>query len=110
MTKEEIEALGPDQQALGGTGACKQKKDKKLGLIHAGIRILPSYFFWLPTSSGIKKGLAREFVHFTNTGRWKLISHKLIKKYVEGLGVPADIDPMGKVRDQTCASEFAQPL
>lgn len=108
MTEAEMESLGPDQSALGSTGECKTKKDEN-GIVHDGIKILPKEFFWLPTSDGMKEGKAVEFVHVTNTHRWKHIPHNLIKTYIEQLGVPADIDPTGNVQDKTCAKEFAKP-
>merc|ERR1719316_2417022 len=86
LLKEEIEAMGPDQQALHGTKICRKSPD------HDGIKILPKQYFWLPTTGGMKKQKKVEFVHFTNTGRWKLISNKDIKKYLEAIGVPSHID------------------
>jgi hypothetical protein len=99
LLAEEVLAMGPDQQALHRTQACKQAPG------HDGIKILPANFFWLPTPAGMKSGQTSEFVHFTNTGRWKLISHNVIKAYLNKIGIPQEIDPMGSIRDKTCASE-----
>jgi len=96
LLAEEIATMGPDQQALGRTKSCKR------GQGHDGIRILPENFFWLPTPSGLKRTEQHEFVHFTNTGRWKIISHGTIKKYLLKIGIPEHIDPMGSVKDKAC--------
>jgi len=96
LLKEEIAAMGPDQQALGRTRSCKR------GAGHDGIRILPRRYFWLPTPAGLNRQQTHEFVHFTNTGRWKIISHGTIKKYLVKIGIPAHIDPMGSVKDKLC--------
>merc|ERR1719487_2911526 len=50
-----------------------------------------------------------EFVHFTNTGRWKLISHQTISKYLHDIGIPKEINPMGHVKDKTCADAADAP-
>jgi len=98
LLDEEMAVMGPDQQALGRTKACKKQLD------HDGIRILPGKFFWLPTPAGINgAGHRAEFVHFTNTGRWKIISHTSIKKYLRTIGVPDQIDPTGNVKALECA-------
>jgi len=101
LTQEEMEAMGPDQKALGSTGACKSKNKGD----DAGIKILPKDFFWFPTKKGLEQDQKAEFVHFTNTGRWKTISHTLIKEYLVRLGVPEHIDPMGTVQDKTCVND-----
>jgi len=100
LTEEEIEAMGPDQRALGATKACKSKGDEQ-----AGIKIFPPEFFWFPTKKGLAEDTKAEFIHFTNTGRWKTISHKVIKEYLVRLGIPEHIDPMGNVQDTTCAQD-----
>jgi hypothetical protein len=99
LLAEEILAMGPDQQALGHTKDCKKSAD------HDGIKILPASYFWLPTPKGLKNGRQTEFVHFTNTGRWKTISHNTIKQYLYKIGVPENIDPMGRVADKTCQDQ-----
>jgi hypothetical protein len=96
LLAEEIAAMGPDQQALGRTKQCKKATD------HEGIKILPGRFFWLPTQAGMSANKRAEFVHFTNTGRWKIISHSAIKKYLYRIGVPQSIDPMGHVQSAQC--------
>jgi len=103
LTDEEMEAMGPDQRALGSTGLCKKKAD------HDGIRIFPAEYFWFPTKGGLNQDKKAEFVHFTNTGRWKIISHDLIKKYLVRLGIPEEIDPLGSVKDKTCATDGTLP-
>jgi len=97
LLAEESLVMGPDQQALGLTRECKKQAD------HDGVRILPKEFFWLPTPVGLKSGRQAEFVHFTNTGRWKLINHKTIKMYLAKIGIPDTIDPMGSLKDKECA-------
>jgi len=97
LLQEELVEMGPDQQALGRTQECKRQKG------HDGVRILPKQFFWLPTAPGLRSGRQAEFVHFTNTGRWKLISHNTIKTYLTKIGVDPNIDPMGYVHDKECA-------
>jgi len=98
LLDEEIAVMGPDQRALGQTKPCKKSPE------HDGIRILPGKFFWLPTPAGMGgNGHRAEFVHFTNTGRWKLISHSSIKKYLTKIGVPEKIDPTGSVKALECA-------
>eukprot|EP00746_Dinoflagellata_sp_MGD_P155666 gnl/MRDRNA2_/MRDRNA2_85493_c1_seq1.p1 gnl/MRDRNA2_/MRDRNA2_85493_c1~~gnl/MRDRNA2_/MRDRNA2_85493_c1_seq1.p1 ORF type:complete len:454 (+),score=111.75 gnl/MRDRNA2_/MRDRNA2_85493_c1_seq1:100-1461(+) len=97
--KLEMDSMGPDQQALGHTRICKRTPDGGI----RGIKILPKPFFWLPTPGGLHKGKQVEFVHFTNTGRWKLISHGAIRKYLTEIGIPEEIDPTGRVKDKTCS-------
>jgi len=97
LLDSEMAVMGPDQRALGRTKMCKKAPD------HDGIRILPGRFFWLPTPGGIGgNGHRAEFVHFTNTGRWKILSHGAIKKYLITIGVPSKIDPTGKVQAAEC--------
>jgi len=99
LTEEEMEVYGPDQRALGSTSLCK-KKDT-----HDGIKIFPAEYFMFPTKGSLKSDKKAEFVHFTNTGRMKIISHDLIKEYLIRLGIPAEIDPLGNVKDKTCATD-----
>jgi hypothetical protein len=101
LLAEELLAMGPDQEALGHTRDCKKAADGS----HEGIKILPAPYFWLPTAKGMSKGKQAEFVHFTNTGRWKTISHNSIKQYLYKIGVPEHIDPMGRVVDKTCQNQ-----
>jgi hypothetical protein len=93
----EMAVMGPDQRALGSTKQCKK------GVDHMGIKILPAAYFWLPTPGGLAGNHRAEFVHFTNTGRWKTISHGTIKKYLMRIGIPEKIDPTGKVQSKECA-------
>jgi len=99
LLEAEMAAMGPDQRALGRTKACKRSAT------HNGINILPEEFFWLPTPAGLKssKSPSHTFVHFTNTGRWKTISHDVIRAYLTHIGIPRNIDPLGKVKDLQCA-------
>jgi len=91
-----VDLLGPDQKALEASGNCKAKKG------HNGIGIFPEKYFWFPTEAGLKSGQRAEFVHFTNTNRWKTISHTVIQQYLVNIGIPEHIDPMGNVKDKSC--------
>lgn len=97
LLDEEYAVMGPDQQALGATRPCKKSEE------HMGIKILPSYFFWLPSPGGMANQHTTEFVHFTNTGRWKMFGKAMIKTYLTRIGVPAEIDPTGSVKALNCA-------
>jgi hypothetical protein len=102
LTDDEAESMGPDQEALAATKECKAKDND-----HDGIKILPADFFWFPTKHGLTSGKTAEFVHFTNTGRWKIISHETIKQYLTAIGIPEHIDPMGHVEDKACTDDAA---
>merc|ERR1719272_420468 len=98
LLAEEMEAMGPDQRALGKTSQCKKNLD------HASIHILPGKFLWLPTPQGMSNMHVAEFVHFTNTARWRSIGSGSIKRYLQRLGLPKDLDPTGSVKDKECAA------
>jgi hypothetical protein len=100
LLKEEEVSMGPDQQALGKTKQCMAETG------HAGVFILPKQYFWFPTPGGMKKGRTAEFIHFTNTGRWKLFSSGDIRNYLTGIGVPAELDPMGHSSDEECLISY----
>merc|ERR1719316_1532126 len=104
VLEEEAKAMGPDQQALHGTGQCRKKTYG-----HDGIKILPKPYFWLPTPGGMKHDHKAEFVHFTNTGRWKRIGNGAIKSYLTRIGIPSHIDPLGHVKDKACADAESAP-
>jgi len=97
LTEEEQAAMGPDQQALGRTKQCKESPDSM------GIKIMPDNFFWLPTASGLKKDHVNEFIHFTNTWRWKQLSYATGKEYLKRIGIPKNIDPEGEAKSMYCA-------
>lgn len=103
LTKEEMAVMGPDQQALHATTACKAAPDGS----HNGIKILPKEFFWLPKGSGMRNGKTVEFVHFTNTGRFNTLGKDRIREYMKSIGVPEHIDPKGHVQDKACADDLA---
>eukprot|EP00746_Dinoflagellata_sp_MGD_P156600 gnl/MRDRNA2_/MRDRNA2_85899_c0_seq5.p1 gnl/MRDRNA2_/MRDRNA2_85899_c0~~gnl/MRDRNA2_/MRDRNA2_85899_c0_seq5.p1 ORF type:complete len:381 (+),score=85.71 gnl/MRDRNA2_/MRDRNA2_85899_c0_seq5:89-1231(+) len=106
----ELEMQGIDQQSLAKAKSCQSTMDsssnkmmKKIG--HEGINILPADMFWLPTSEGLQKDRLAEFIHFTNTNRWKSIKDATIKDYLERIGIPEYIDPLGTVKAKACNSE-----
>lgn len=89
---------GPDQKNLGKTKQCFSTSE------HHGIAIFPKSALWFPDVEGMAQGNRAEFVHFTNTGRWRMIDEAAIKKYLETIGIPKYIDPMGHT-DMSCALE-----
>eukprot|EP00746_Dinoflagellata_sp_MGD_P156596 gnl/MRDRNA2_/MRDRNA2_85899_c0_seq1.p1 gnl/MRDRNA2_/MRDRNA2_85899_c0~~gnl/MRDRNA2_/MRDRNA2_85899_c0_seq1.p1 ORF type:complete len:427 (+),score=104.79 gnl/MRDRNA2_/MRDRNA2_85899_c0_seq1:89-1369(+) len=123
MLDFEAELEGIDQQSLAKAKSCKDTnvalaKSKGKGKSkkappptnvnvapHDGINVLPADMFWLPTPAGLGKGQVAEFVHFTNGNRWKAIKNKVIKEYLEGIGIPEHIDPLGTVKDKSCKTE-----
>jgi len=96
LEQQELMSGGPDQKALGKSGACKAKDG------HSGISLFPEHYFWFPDAAGLKRGQRAEFVHFTNTNRWKNIKSGVIKQYLVDIGIPEHIDPMGKIQDKSC--------
>jgi len=103
LMKAEARAMGPDQQALGRTSACKANLERKDG--RNGIKILPKDFFWLPKPHSMATGFTKTFVHFTNTGRWKSIPKILITQWLAKIGVPTDIDPTGRTSKECAIPE-----
>merc|ERR1740133_704408 len=101
LLDEEERSMGPDQQALGKTKQCMAEVGS-----HAGINILPKQYFWFPTPGGMHKNRTAEFIHFTNTGRWKLFSGDDIKNFLADIGIPRELDPMGHSASEECAMAF----
>jgi len=99
LEQEELMSGGPDQRALGGSKECKAKDG------HDGISLFPEHYFWFPTAAGLKSGQRAQFVHFTNTNRWKSIKPAVIKQYLTDIGIPEHIDPMGSVQDKSCKTD-----
>merc|ERR1740133_907712 len=101
LLEEEERSMGPDQQALGKTKQCMAEEGK-----HAGINILPKQYFWFPTPGGMAKNRTAEFIHFTNTGRWKLFSTTDINNYLANIGIPRELDPTGHSASEECKMVF----
>lgn len=102
FVKQQLEEamMGPDQKALGFTKECfKSAKDTS----HGGIAVLPKDGLWFPEPNGMKKLQRAEFIHFTNTGRWKMLNQDDIRAYLVNIGLPEGLDPMAVREDKTCA-------
>lgn len=101
FVKQQLEEamMGPDQKALGFTKECFKGKDSS----HGGIAILPKDGLWFPEPNGMKKLQRAEFIHFTNTGRWKTLNKDDIRAYLANIGLPTSLDPMAVREDKTCA-------
>lgn len=90
----QLDALtGPDQRALMGTKQCR-KAD--------GIKIMDHKFFSLPTAKDLKSDDQPQFVHFTNTHRWHMISDVAKEEFFYGkLGLSKSLDALNN--EETCA-------
>jgi len=98
LTDVEMDVSGADQHALQKTRACTTK-NTGMPDQNDGIKMFDQAFFWFPDQNGLEVGKTAEFVHFTNTARWKSIDHTLIKDYLTKQGIPAEVDPMGVMED-----------
>jgi len=94
-----MDLTGPDQRALEKSIACGSDKTSLL--------VLPESFLWFPDAKGLLGNDKAEFIHFTNTNRYKKIDHTLISQYLTNLGIPSMIDPMGEEADHTCDPAYA---
>eukprot|EP00746_Dinoflagellata_sp_MGD_P156597 gnl/MRDRNA2_/MRDRNA2_85899_c0_seq2.p1 gnl/MRDRNA2_/MRDRNA2_85899_c0~~gnl/MRDRNA2_/MRDRNA2_85899_c0_seq2.p1 ORF type:complete len:401 (+),score=88.67 gnl/MRDRNA2_/MRDRNA2_85899_c0_seq2:89-1291(+) len=105
----DAEFVGIDQHSLAKSQACKDTNAAKPTHVtvvpHRGINILPADMFWLPTPAGLREDKVAEFIHFTNGNRWKTIKASAIKAYLQRIGIPEHIDPMGIVKDKSCKAE-----
>merc|ERR1719263_1575674 len=81
----EDELMGPDQRALGQQKVCRRG---------GGVRLLDRKFFVFPDTKKMRDGHKREFIHFTNNGRFRSLNNRNMSRYFTNvLGLPADLKP-----------------
>lgn len=78
---------GPDQRALTKSEPCQEAK---------GIKLMDEKFFFFPPMDRKIEGAA-EFVHFTNSRRWKHITAENLEDYLyDQLGLSRDLDVLNE--------------
>jgi len=82
--QETSESRGVDQQALGNARICHKTGD--------GIFKMPAQYLNFPDEKSMSVGKTAQFVHITNTGRWKDISSTTKGRFFRRIGISKDID------------------
>jgi len=76
---------GVDQQALSNCKTCSNHGQ--------GILRMPKQYLTLPDENSVRNGKTAQFIHFTNTARWKTIDDKIKKKFFyHNLKISRDTD------------------